>query len=348
MLRAALLVLALLPGSAHALGVVPVGPPEDRVVRLTGPIGEVLEGCVHGGVSRGRSGDLIIDWGDGSRFSRNDGPAGASCATAHVHRYRFPGTYEVRVEGWEPGPTDAPIFYIRETTTVTVGGEAAPLPSTLALHPGALSFPFEWRPGAERELVVNWVSSVRGTVDPGVPARLRVTVAMRDTPDVVLAEAETGLLRAATPFAPRLTTLHEGTPRAGHAVLDATLRDAETGEVLAHQRRSFVLSGDTSGRNGSLLRRSVSPDGLATLTKEVRYGACLATLIDWGDGTPPETAGGKADAPCPARAVTRTFTHRYAEPGTYDVVLRYANGAAGGDARHSPTYETVRVLVPGR
>ena len=96
----------------------PVGNPALRTISLGEAVATLLTGCAHTGVGRG--GNITIDWGDGSVFSKKGGTPGESCEDRYVHRYRFPGTYAISVDAWEPGPTDGPIPYFSGRAEVYV------------------------------------------------------------------------------------------------------------------------------------------------------------------------------------------------------------------------------------
>jgi len=96
-----------------------------RTVTISGPseVESRFDGCVYsiGWFGSGGNG-LYVEWGDGTNDPLvTPDNEGQSCSeSVRTHTYAEPGTYEVRVALWHPGPADAPVTDWEDTVTVTI------------------------------------------------------------------------------------------------------------------------------------------------------------------------------------------------------------------------------------
>ncbi len=305
---------------------------EKRIVYLD-ELADTFENCIY--AEPGRQGYwLNIDWGDGSSFSLQDGPAGENCAQQIVHRYRFPGTYEITYSSAVAGPTDAPEYTSEATASVTVGGTTFSGATALKL----LDIP---------DKAVQRHPTINVQVSPGEPLTLTMEVA--DLKRRLYARTESDVIAAPIIWS---ATPQEIVPTM--ALLSRTLGEQMWVRVVAHSAatgetigstgyNSYLLSAERSPQQRSLKRVDLLKGRAVALEMQASFRKCFAYEVDWNDGTIDRHEPPTSDNCRGWDRGTVSFEHEYSRSGSYRVIVRYVDGP--GPLEFASQFETIEIDV---
>ncbi len=246
-----------------------------------------------------------LDWGDGSAPLVFDAGNAAGCTKdiAHkraTHTYEVAGVHEVTLRAAHGPLSQAPVV---GRTAVSVG---SPAQSGLSLNPTKGVAPFTTSvtfPVASSNCTSYEVSWGDGNSDRHEPAQF-----VNCTQDVGTESLTHTYSRAGT---------YAVTFKSGNAPL-RQLGVTGKWEVVVEEVRTNALT------------LAVTPTtGVAPLSVTVAFSgrneSCSSYHIDWGDGSPADVYEGES-GDCGSFTVSKSFSHTYANPGTYTVrTLRVLN-----------------------
>jgi len=272
-----------------------------------------------------------IDWGDGSSSPNHAIPfrSDETCPPFGVHTYTVPGIYRIVVQYWSVGPTDQIIPGGERSTTITVTGEPINSSTELSLRDAGQNS------GGEHEFPYD-VKDFYITHKMSARAVLNLRLELLD--GNVLAESSSGPIAydGTTRFYVGMTNERLAMTRdvlvglsATPAVLHITATTPE-GTVLTKKRLNITLNAQ------SLRIRSLCPrvqfdeeqKRKITLILPHRRSNAMTYRINWGDGQTDEKSKPswkRTSWPVGADSAKFRLEHIYAQPGSYQIELRYEN-----------------------
>lgn len=122
-------------------------------------------------------------------------------------------------------------------------------------------------------------------------------------------------------------------------VVNATGAESNSLTLSITQQGSSLLSIASTNGPGTIQAGSL---GTWTLVVNVPYGAYLTTTVNWGDSSSAETSAGQPGYLSGAQ--TLTFTHVYANPGTFTINFTVTSGLPGQGGNTTSATKTVTVI----